>query len=90
MSEPDSLVIGGGTGNSLATAAAREGLDVGLVEMGPLGGACMTRGCELSKTLLYRVDIVEQIQRSEEFGIYADVKRNTTATHVRRRGLPDL
>lgn len=74
MADHDLLVIGGGAGNNLATAAARQGLDVGLVEKGPLGGACLTRGCDPSKTLLHRADVVEQISRSEEFGIDAAVE----------------
>lgn len=90
MSEHDLLVIGGGGENSLATAAVRGGLDVAVVEMGPLGGACLTRGRDLSTTLLHRADTVEQIQRLEEFCIDADVVRNTTANHVSRKGLPDL
>jgi dihydrolipoamide dehydrogenase len=74
MTDHDLLVIGGGAGNNLAMAASRRGLDVGLVERGPLGGACLTRGCDPSKTLLHRADIVEQIRRSDEFGIDADVR----------------
>lgn len=74
MSEHDVVIIGGGAGNSLARTAVHEGLDVGLVEKGPLGGACLTRGCDPSKTLLHRADIIEQIQRSQEFGIEAKVE----------------
>ncbi|MFC4451327.1 FAD-dependent oxidoreductase [Halorussus aquaticus] len=55
-------------------AASRRGLDVALVEKGPLGGTCLTRGCDPSKTLLHRADIVEQIRRSSEFGIDTDVR----------------
>lgn len=74
MTTHDLLVIGGGAGNNLAMAASRRGLDVGLVEKGPLGGACLTRGCDPSKTLLHRADIVEQIHDSDEFGIDANVQ----------------
>lgn len=74
MSTHDLLVVGGGAGNNLATAAARKGMDVGLVEKGPMGGACLTRGCDPSKMLLRRAHAVDQIQDAEQFGITADVR----------------
>lgn len=73
MTEFDLIVIGGGAGNKVASAATTEDLDVALVEKGPLGGACLTRGCDPSKTLIHRADIVEQIRRSEAFGIDAEL-----------------
>ena len=73
MIEHDLLVVGGGSGNSVATAGAQQGLDVALVEKGPLGGACLTRGCDPSKALIHRADLVETIGRSEAFGIEASV-----------------
>lgn len=46
MTDHDLLIIGGGAGDNFATAAAHRGLDVSLVEKGPLGGACLTRDCD--------------------------------------------
>lgn len=43
MPHHDMLVVGGGTGNNVAAAAADAGLDTGLVEKGPLGGTCLNR-----------------------------------------------
>lgn len=74
MSTHDLLVVGGGAGNNLATRASGEGLDVGLVEKGPIGGACLTRGCDPSKMLLRRAHVVEQIRNAKQFGISADVQ----------------
>lgn len=72
MTDFDLIVIGGGTGNNVASAAARQDLDVALVEKGPLGGTCLTRGCDPSKVLVHRADLLEQIRRAEQFGIAAE------------------
>jgi dihydrolipoamide dehydrogenase len=74
MRTHDLLVVGGGAGNNLAADAAREGMDVGLVEKGPIGGACLTRGCDPSKLLLRRAHVVEQVEAAGEFGITAEVE----------------
>lgn len=73
MTDFELIVIGGGTGNNVASAAARSGLDVALVEKGPLGGTCLTRGCDPSKTLIHRADVIEQIQQADRFGIDAEI-----------------
>lgn len=73
MTDFDLIVIGGGTGNNVASAAARQGLTVALVEKGPLGGTCLTRGCDPSKVLVHRADLLEQIRRADRFGIETDV-----------------
>lgn len=53
MEQYDVLVIGSGAGLKIARAAAARGLNVALVERGPLGGTCLNRGCIPSKMLLY-------------------------------------
>ncbi len=75
MEEFDVVVIGGGTGNKVALAAADRGLDAALVERGPLGGTCVNRGCNPSKTLIHRADIAETVRRAGEFGIDAELDR---------------
>ncbi|SFJ06581.1 dihydrolipoyl dehydrogenase [Albimonas pacifica] len=48
------LVIGGGPGGYVcASRAARLGVDVMLVEAGPLGGTCLNIGCIPSKALIH-------------------------------------
>ncbi|TYL39835.1 dihydrolipoamide dehydrogenase [Natronococcus pandeyae] len=74
MNEFDIVVIGGGSGSQVATAAADEGLEAAVVEPGPLGGACITRGCVPSKALIHRADVVDEIRRAEEFGVEADLE----------------
>jgi dihydrolipoamide dehydrogenase len=73
MHEYDLLVVGGGSGTTVATAGAQQDLDVAVVEKGPLGGTCLTRGCDPSKALIHRADLVETIGRSEVFGVESDV-----------------
>ena len=74
MTEFDLLVLGGGTGNVVASAAAEEGLDVALVERDRLGGTCLNRGCNPSKKLIHRADVAETVRRAESLGVEASVE----------------
>jgi dihydrolipoamide dehydrogenase len=69
----DLLVLGGGTGNVVAAAAADAGMDVALVERGPLGGTCLNRGCNPSKQLIHRADLAETVEAATDLGIEAEV-----------------
>ncbi|ELY58540.1 dihydrolipoyl dehydrogenase [Natronococcus jeotgali] len=71
--EVEFLVIGSGSGLDVANAAANRGQSVAVVEKGPLGGTCLNRGCIPSKQLLYRAEVMETVERADEFGIRADV-----------------
>ena len=73
MDEYDFLVIGSGSGLDVANVAVNRGLSVAIVEKGPLGGTCLNRGCIPSKMLLYHADVMETVERADEFGIYATV-----------------
>ncbi|AGB33481.1 dihydrolipoamide dehydrogenase [Natrinema pellirubrum DSM 15624] len=73
MEAYDIVVLGGGSGSQVATAAAERGLEAAVVEPGPLGGACITRGCVPSKALIHRADVVEAVRGAEAFGIDAGV-----------------
>ncbi|MFB6086159.1 MAG: NAD(P)/FAD-dependent oxidoreductase [Halodesulfurarchaeum sp.] len=74
MRDVDVIVIGGGTGNSVAEAAAEAGLETVLIERGPLGGTCLNRGCNPSKMLIHRATIVDAIDSAGHFGIDATVE----------------
>ena len=74
MEEYDFLVIGSGSGLDVANVAARQGQSVAVIEKGPLGGTCLNRGCIPSKLLLYHADVLETIERADEFKIDATVE----------------
>jgi len=86
METYDIVVLGGGSGSQVATAAADQGLESAVVEPGPLGGACITRGCVPSKALIHRADVIETVRSAESFGVGAqvtavDYDEITTAVH---------
>jgi len=83
MEEFDFLVIGSGSGLDVANVAANQGQSVAVVEKGPLGGTCLNRGCIPSKLLLYHADVLETIERAEEFHIDARVEDIEFADIVR-------
>ena len=69
----DVIVIGTGSGVSIADSAISEGKTVAIVEAGPFGGTCVNRGCIPSKQLIHSADIVEIIQHAGDFGVIAHV-----------------
>ena len=74
MSEFELVVLGGGTGNIVASAAAEEGLDVALVERGRLGGTCLNRGCNPSKKLIHAAEVAETVRSAGHHGIDASLE----------------
>ncbi|MFD1599648.1 dihydrolipoyl dehydrogenase [Halobellus rarus] len=83
MQEFDFLVIGSGSGLDVANVAANQGQSVAVVEKGPIGGTCLNRGCIPSKHLLYHADVLETIERADEFHIDATVEDVDFADIVR-------
>jgi len=74
MEKYDVLVIGSGSGMTIASNAVASGLKTAVVEHGPMGGTCLNRGCIPSKMLIYPADVIVMIQEAEKFGIDATVK----------------
>jgi len=70
----DVLVIGGGTGNNVAAAAADAGLETALVEPGPLGGTCLNRGCNPSKMLIQAATAANHVRDAEKFFLDASIE----------------
>ena len=83
METVDFLVVGSGSGLEVANAAVNQGQSVAVIEKGPLGGTCLNRGCIPSKQLLYHADVLETVERAEEFGIDATVEDVAFAEIVR-------
>lgn len=70
MNTYDLIVIGGGPGGYVAAIrAAKEGKKTALVEVDYLGGTCLNRGCIPSKTLLKHAELIEQIEKAQNWGI---------------------
>jgi dihydrolipoamide dehydrogenase len=69
----DVAIIGAGTGGyACALRAAELGLRVLLIERDArLGGTCLLRGCIPTKALLRSAEVMDDVRRSEEWGIKA-------------------
>ncbi|MUV88544.1 dihydrolipoyl dehydrogenase [Halapricum sp. CBA1109] len=74
MPHHDVLVVGGGTGNNVAAAAADAGLDTALVENGPLGGTCLNRGCNPSKMLIQAATAANHVRDADRFFLDASLE----------------
>ncbi|WP_135302781.1 dihydrolipoyl dehydrogenase [Haloarcula amylovorans] len=83
MESYDFVVIGSGSGLSVASVAANRDQSVAVVEKGPLGGTCLNRGCIPSKLLLYHADVLETVRRAEEFHLDVEVRDVDFGTIVR-------
>ncbi|WEU40647.1 MAG: dihydrolipoyl dehydrogenase [Candidatus Odinarchaeum yellowstonii] len=71
----DVVVIGGGSGLTIVERALNENLKVALIEMGPLGGTCLNRGCIPTKMLIYPADLIRVIEKAGELGVYAKIEK---------------
>jgi len=69
----DVAVVGGGTGGyATAIRAAELGKSVALIERDDrLGGTCLLRGCIPTKALLQSAELMDHVNRSQEWGIEA-------------------
>jgi dihydrolipoamide dehydrogenase len=71
-------VIAFGTGSSMNIVSELISSDprlrAAVVENGPVGGICLTRGCIPSKMILYPAEIMHNIRRARHFWIDVDVR----------------
>ncbi len=68
--EFDLVVLGSGPGGyPAAIRAAQNGLNVGLIEAGDVGGTCLNRGCIPTKALIANAEVLQRVQEAEDFGI---------------------
>jgi dihydrolipoamide dehydrogenase len=80
MADFEMLVIGGGTGNNVAAAAADAGLETALVEPDKLGGTCLNRGCNPSKMLIQAANAANAVRDAEKFHVDATLDSIDHAT----------
>jgi len=84
MEKYDAIVVGSGSGVTIAEAAVSRGMRVALVEMDKLGGTCLNRGCIPSKMVIYPADLVNQIRHAERLGVHAKIE-SVDFEHIMRR-----
>ncbi len=75
MKNYDLVVIGTGVGLNVANTALQHGLKVAIVEMGKVGGTCLTRGCIPSKVLVYPADIIREAEHASKVGVNLKVEK---------------
>ena len=69
----DVIVIGSGSGGAIVENALYNGLSVGWVDRGPLGGTCANVGCIPSKILIFPADRVMEIREARKLGVEAEI-----------------
>jgi len=84
MKEYDVIVVGSGAGLLVVENAIAHGLDVALVDRGPLGGTCLNLGCIPSKMLIYPADRIAEIRDSEKLGVRAEITDIDFASIMKR------
>jgi len=71
--EFDLVILGGGTGSTIAAwAFAGEGKRVAVVDRKYIGGSCPNIACLPSKNIIHSAKVVDYFRRSKEFGIRCD------------------
>jgi mycothione reductase len=77
MKEYDLISVGTGSAMNLVSVMIQENpeLKVAVIDKDEPGGICLTRGCIPSKILLYPAELVRTIEKTDKFGIDADVRK---------------
>ena len=64
------IVIGAGPGGyETALLAARKGIEVTLIEKGPVGGTCLNEGCIPTKAFCRHAQMLDELEEAETLGI---------------------
>ena len=94
--EYDLVILGGGTGSTIAAwTFATQGQHVAVIDRKYIGGSCPNIACLPSKNIIHSAKVASYVRRSEEFGIDRDsvtVDMPTVRDHKRRMvsGLNEL
>ena len=67
MMQTDLLIIGAGPGGYRAAEyAAKQGLQVVIIEQDEVGGTCLNRGCIPTKTFVHSASFAEAVERQQQ------------------------
>ena len=70
MTTTDVIIIGSGPGGYRAAEyAAKNGLQVCIIEAGEVGGTCLNCGCIPTKCFCHDAEVMEMMAHAEESGI---------------------
>src|ERR1700722_2115200 len=85
--EFDLVILGGGTGSTIAAwTFAGEGKQVAVVDRKYIGGSCPNIACLPSKNIIHSAKVASYFHRSNEFGITKEnVRINMAAVRERKR-----
>lgn len=64
------IIIGAGPGGyETALLAAKRGVEVVLIESGPVGGTCLNEGCIPTKAFCKNAEVLDSMKEAEAFGV---------------------
>ena len=64
------IIIGAGPGGyETALLAAKRGVEVVLIEAGPVGGTCLNEGCIPTKAFCKNAEVLDGLKEAEAFGV---------------------
>src|SRR6266481_6556088 len=89
VEEYDLVILGGGTGSSVAAwTFAAAGQRVAVIERRYIGGSCPNIACLPSKNIIHSAKIASYVRRSEEFGVpKKEFTVNMHAVRERKRSM---
>ncbi len=87
--EYDLVILGGGTGGTIAAwTFAGQGQRVAVIERKYVGGSCQNIACMPSKNIIHSAKVASYLRRSEEFGIAKrDFTVNMSVVRERKRNM---
>lgn len=79
-------IIGAGPGGYVAAIKlAKLGAEVILIEKDRVGGTCLNRGCIPTKTYFKTAEVIHNIRKSEDYGIFGDLKPEVDGEKLQNR-----
>ena len=85
--EYDLVILGGGTGSTIAAwTFAAQGQRVAVIDRKYIGGSCPNIACLPSKNIIHSAKVASYVRRSEEFGVArGSVRVDMPAVRDRKR-----